>query len=101
MNIPSLLTRTVERFPHHPALVYGQRRWTYGEWMARILRFAGALSDLGVPPSDRVAFYRTASEAAVTTYFACQLLGAIAVPINFRLASAEVAYILEDSGARV
>ena len=69
--------------------------------MARIRRFARALSNLGVRPSDRVAFYLTASEASVTTYFACQLLGAVAVPVNFRLAQDEVAYILEDSGACV
>jgi fatty-acyl-CoA synthase len=101
MNVPTLLARTVERFPDRPALAYGSHRWTYAEWMARIRRFARALAGLGVRPSDRVAFYLTASEASVTTYFACQLLGAVAVPVNFRLAPAEVAYILQDSGACV
>jgi long-chain acyl-CoA synthetase len=101
MNIPVLLTRTVQRFPHQPALAHGGRRWTYAEWLARIRRFAQALSDLGVRPSDRVAFYLTTSEASVTTYFACQTLGAVAVPVNFRLAPAEVAYIVEDAGACV
>ena len=101
MNIPSLLTRTVERFPHYPALVYEGRRWTYAQWYARMGRLADALSQLGVRPSDRVAFYVDTSEQSVTTYFACQRLGAAAVPINFRLAPGEVAHILRDSGARV
>lgn len=101
MNIPTLLFRTVERFPEHTALVYEGRRWTYSEWFARVRRFAQALSDLGVRPSDRIAFYLNSSEASVTTYFACQLLGAAPVPLNFRFAAAEVAYILQDSGARV
>ena len=101
MNIPTLLERTVERFPHHPALVYEGRGWTYSQWFARIGRLAEALSALGVRPSDRVAFYVNTSEASVTTYFACQLLGAAAVPVNFRLAAGEVAAILLDSGARV
>jgi long-chain acyl-CoA synthetase len=101
VNIPTLLTRTVERFPDRPALMHTGRRWTYRQWYARMGRFADALSALGVRPSDRVAFYVNTSEASVTTYFACQRLGAAAVPINFRLAPREVAYILEDSGARV
>ena len=52
-------------------------------------------------PTDRVAFYVSTSETSVTTYFACQLLGAVTVPLNFRLAAGEVAHILQDSGARV
>jgi fatty-acyl-CoA synthase len=101
VNVPALLGRTVERFPHQLALVHEDRSWTYEEWIARIRRLSQALSDVGVRPTDRVAFYLTPSEASVTTYFACQLLGAVAVPINFRLAAAEVAYILDDSGACV
>lgn len=101
MHIGRLLEASVERYPHHTALIYEDRRWTYLEWLGRIRRFAQALSDLGVRPGDRVAFYVTTSENSVTTYFACQLLGAIAVPLNFRLAPAEAAYIIRDSGARV
>ena len=63
-------------------------------------RFAQGLADLGVRPSDRVAFYVTTSENSVTTYFACQLLCAVACP-NFRLAAGEAAVVLQDSGARV
>ncbi|MGI8778970.1 MAG: class I adenylate-forming enzyme family protein [Solirubrobacteraceae bacterium] len=101
MNIPALLLRTVERFPDGAALVHAGRRWTYAEWLGRVSRLAHALSELGVRPSDRVAFYVHTSEASVTTYFACQLLGAAAVPLNFRLAAGEVRHILRDSGARV
>jgi acyl-CoA synthetase (AMP-forming)/AMP-acid ligase II len=101
MNIANILAQAVERYPQHWALVFESRRWTYAEWYARICRFAQALADLGVRPSDRVAFYVSTSEASVTTYFACQLLGAVAVPINFRLSPGEVAYILQDSGARI
>ncbi|MCW2241659.1 class I adenylate-forming enzyme family protein [Azospirillum canadense] len=101
MNIAFLLVQSTERYPDHTALVFENRRWTYAQWLARISRFAQALSDLGVRPQDRVAFYVSTSEASATTYFACQLLGAVAVPMNFRLAAGEVAHILQDSGARV
>ncbi|MEC5322195.1 class I adenylate-forming enzyme family protein [Aurantimonas sp. A3-2-R12] len=91
----------MDRYPGHPALIFENRRWTYAEWFARIRRFAQALSDIGVRASDRVAFYVSTSENSVTTYFACQLLGAVAVPLNYRLAAGEAAYVIQDSGARV
>lgn len=101
MHIARLLEASVDRYPHHTALVFEDRRWSYAEFHARIRRFAQALEDLGVRPRDRVAFYVSTSEASVTTYFACQILGAVAVPLNFRLSPGEAAYILQDSGARV
>ena len=101
MDFASLFRSTVERYPERLALVYGEKRWTYREWFGRVGRFSQALSDLGVRPGDRVAFYVSTSENSVTTYFACQLLGAIAVPLNYRLAAGEVRHVLSDSGARV
>lgn len=101
MDIATVFQQPVERYPDHVALVCEDRRWSYAEWHARVGRFAQALADLGVRPGDRVAFYVSTSENSVTTYFACQLLGAVAVPIDFRLSPGEVAYILQDSGARI
>ncbi len=101
MDIASIFVQSAERYPDHTALIFEDRRWTYTTWHARVRRFAQGLADLGVRPSDRVAFYVTTSENSVTTYFACQMLGAVAVPLNFRLAAGEAAYVLQDSGARV
>ena len=101
MDIASIFVQAAERYPDHTALIFENRRWTYREWHARVRRFAQGLADLGVRPSDRVAFYVTTSENSVTTYFACQLLSAVAVPLNFRLAAGEAAVVLQDSGARV
>ncbi|MCU9848243.1 long-chain fatty acid--CoA ligase [Defluviimonas sp. WL0024] len=101
MHIARLLEASADRYPDHLALIFEDRRWTYAEWLGRVRRFAQALSDLGVRPGDRVAFYVSTSENSVTTYFACQMLGAVAVPMNFRLSPGEAAYILQDSGARV
>jgi fatty-acyl-CoA synthase len=101
MDITTTLQHAVDRYPQHTALVFEDRRWSYEAWYGRIARFAQALADLGVRPGDRVAFYVSTSEHSVTTYFACQLLGAVAVPLNFRLSPGEVAYILQDSGARI
>ncbi|HEV7367477.1 long-chain-fatty-acid--CoA ligase [Arenibaculum sp.] len=101
MDIATIFLQSAERYPDHLALVFERRRWTYRQWHDRVARFAQALADLGVRPGDRVAFYVSTSESSVTTYFACQLLSAVAVPLNFRLAPAEVEYIVRDSGARV
>jgi acyl-CoA synthetase (AMP-forming)/AMP-acid ligase II len=101
MHIARILEASVERYPNHTALVFEDRRWTFLEWHDRVRRFAQALSDLGVRPGDRVAFYVSTSENSVTTYFACQVLGAVAVPLNFRLSPGEAAYVIKDSGARV
>ena len=101
LTIASMLLRTVERHAEREALVYAGRRWTYEAWNARVNRTAHALAGLGVRPYDRVALFLPANEATATLYFACQKLGAVAVPVNFRLAPGEVAHILRDSGARV
>ncbi|TAL84178.1 MAG: AMP-dependent synthetase [Candidimonas sp.] len=101
MNIASLLNRSVDRYPDAIALVFDQRRWSYAQWNIRINRVAEALVDLGVRPFDRVALYLSTGEASVTVYFACQKIGAVVVPMNFRLAAGEVAHILQDSGARL
>src|SRR3546814_689084 len=58
-------------------------------------------SDLGFRPFDRLALYLFTGEASATAYFACQKIGAVAVPMNFRLAAGELAHILRDSGARL
>src|SRR5438552_7004272 len=101
MDIASIFIQEADRYPAHAAFIFENRRWTYREWYARVCRFAQGLADLGVRPSDRVAFYVTTSENSVTTYFATQMLGAVAVPLNFRLAAGEVVYTLADPGARV
>ncbi len=101
MNIAQILRASVERNPDRLALVFGYRRWTYAAWFARIERMARALRKLGVRPGDRVALFLWSSEFSVTSYFACQLLGAVAVPLNHRLSASEAAFIIEDSGARV
>jgi len=97
----SMLLRTVERHHDREAVVYGARRWTYATWNARVNRTAHALAELGVRPHDRVALFMHTNEATVTLYLACQKLGAVAVPLNYRLSTGEVAHVLQDSGARL
>jgi fatty-acyl-CoA synthase len=101
LTVATVLLRTVERHPDRQALVHGDRSWSYCAWNRRVNRAAHALSELGIRPFDRVALCLRAGEPAATVYFACQKLGAVAVPMNFRLAPPEIAHILRDSGARL
>lgn len=100
LTIASMVTQTVERHPDREALVSDGKRWTYLEWNCRINQAANVLAALGIRAYDRVAIFIHSGEAAATVFLACQKLGAIAVPVNFRLSAGELAHILTDSGAR-
>ncbi|CAN5715860.1 long-chain fatty acid--CoA ligase [soil metagenome] len=81
------------------ALIDGETRLTYRELDRRTDQLACRLRELGVRQGDRVAVLLFNSAAFVETLLATAKLGAIFVPVNFRLSPAEVAYILTDSGA--
>jgi acyl-CoA synthetase (AMP-forming)/AMP-acid ligase II len=83
------------------ALVDGDSRITYAEFDRRTDQLARALRQLGVRRGDRVAALLVNSAAFLETLFATAKLGAVFVPINFRLAPPEVTYLLADSGAEV
>jgi fatty-acyl-CoA synthase len=85
--------------PHRPALVEGERTVTYAELADRTARLASVLAERGVRPGDRVAYLGVNAISVFETYFATWLLGAIAAPLNYRLAAAEIRYMLADSGA--
>jgi fatty-acyl-CoA synthase len=79
------------------ALIHDEQRWTYGEVAERVTRLASALQARGVAPGDRVAYLGPNHPGFVETMFATGELGAIFVPINTRLAAAELASILRDA----
>jgi len=100
VDVGFLFEQTVERHPGRTALVYGGRRWSYRDWAERVHGCAQGLLSLGVRRGDRVALFLATSEASATAYLATQLVGAVAVPLNFRLAAGEIAQIGADSGSR-
>ena len=81
--------------------VFRDRRRVWSETADRVARIAGGLSEAGVQPGDRVAILALNSDRYFELLYAIPWLGAVMVPINTRLATPEVQYILEDSGARV
>src|ERR1700691_1857173 len=96
----------VNHIPRHahtkPAAVYLRfrgRSITWSQLEQRITVVAAAMARRGVGAGDRVAILMTNRPEFLETMFAVNALGAIAVPINFRLAPDEIAFILTDSGA--
>ena len=81
------------------ALVFDGVQRTHAELHERAARVAGALAARGVRAGDRVAMLLQNGLEFPETMLACHRLGAIAVPINFRLTQSEIDYILADSGA--
>lgn len=85
--------------PHRRALTFEGTTRTYRELQERIDRLAGALRRDGVCRGDRVAFLGLNQPAFLETMFATSRLGAIFVPLNFRLTGPELAFIIDDAGA--
>ncbi|EMR04945.1 Long-chain-fatty-acid--CoA ligase [Bhargavaea cecembensis DSE10] len=75
--------------------------WTYGTLNEKANRYANALLDKGVQKGDRVGILMFNSLEYFAVYFAVAKIGGIAVRINFRLETEELAYILNDSGSTV
>ena len=96
-----LLERSLRVFPQRVAVIDGDARWTYLRFAEEIGRLAGALRRAGIRRGDRVAVLLPNTAVHLAATFAMPLLEAPLVSINTRLAPAEIAYILEHSGARV
>ena len=87
--------------PDKVALVEDDRRVTFLELNRRANRVARALTALGCEPGDRVAVMKHNSIEGFEISSGNRKVGLVGVPVNFRLRGSEVAYILNDSGARV
>ena len=83
------------------AVVCGERRRTYAELGSRCRRLAGALSGLGLSRGDRVGVIGLNSDQYLELYLTVPAAGFVLVPVNSRLAPAEMQAILEDAGVRV
>ncbi|WP_028656964.1 acyl-CoA synthetase [Nocardioides sp. J54] len=94
-----ILARNARRAPDRTALIFEDSSRTFAELDERTNRLANALADRGVGHGDKVAVLMYNRLEVVESFFACQKLGACPVPVNFRLAPSELAYILADSDA--
>jgi acyl-CoA synthetase (AMP-forming)/AMP-acid ligase II len=87
--------------PDELAVRYGSRQWTWAQWRDRIGRLAAALTAAGIHRGDRIAFLDKNHPACLEATFAAASLGAAVAILNWRLSEDELAYALQDSGARI
>ena len=101
VNLSSFIRYHATRTPQRLAIVYQDQRVSFAELLARIENTAGYLAARGVGPDDVVAVMMKNSIAFVEIAFAVSHLGAVFLPINFRLAADEVEYIAGNAGAKL
>jgi fatty-acyl-CoA synthase len=105
MNIPltpiRFLRYAQQQFPSKTAVVCGEQRLTYAQFAERVWRLAGAIGKFGINPGDRVAFLSANCHRLLEAYYGVLEAGGVLLPLNIRLAPAELAFILNDSGAKL
>jgi len=83
------------------AVVDGDLRFSYEQFFDRCDRWSAALQGLGVQPGDRVATIAPNTHAQLAAFYAVPQIGAVLVPVNYRLSASDFAYIVNHSGSSV
>jgi len=100
-TIVDVIKRNATIFPDRAAFVFGDQRISHADYARRVERLAAALSALGVVAGDRIAVLSENNPEFVDLYGAAAWLGAILVPINWRLSADEIAYIVGDAAPKL
>lgn len=100
MNIGYHLTQAARRWPAKTAIIFEGRRWSYLEFDRLANRAANAFAAAGVGKGDRVAFITWNLPEQVAGFYGLLKIGAIPVPVNYRLAANELKFIIENAGAK-
>src|SRR5690349_20203381 len=96
-SLVEMLHGSVDNAGSHEAVVeVGGPRLTYRELWERAARVAGGLRDLGIERGDRVAIRLGNSANWCVAFWAVQMAGAIAVPVNTRFTESEAEYVIQD-----
>lgn len=99
MHLASLIDLAAARYPEAEAIIDGDRRLTYHAWQTRIRRVAHALHARGIRPGDHVVFLLKNRLEHATAYWACQRIGAIATPLNWRWSAGDISFCVQDAEA--
>jgi len=88
-------------YPDYEAVVDRDHRFTYRSFFDRCDRWSSALQSLGVRQGDRVAYISSNTHAQLESFYAVPQIGAVLVPVNYRLTAADFLYLIQHSGSRV
>src|SRR5258708_20615645 len=93
--------RARKLYANREAVVDRELRLTYEQFFNRCDRWSSCLQKLGVAQNDRVAYIAPNTHAQLESFYAVPQIGAVLVPVNYRLTPDDFAYLINHSGARV
>src|ERR1700757_4957989 len=93
--------RSRQLYPEREAVVDGDLRLSYEKFFERCDAWSAALEALGVKQGDRVAYIAPNTHAQLESFYAVPQIGAVLVPLNYRLTPDAFAYIIGHSGSKV
>lgn len=96
----SFLARSAAVYPGKPAVIHGDRTFTYAEFYARCRRLASALARRGIGLGDTVAIVSPNVPALLEAHYGVPMAGAVLNPLNYRLDAKSIAFILEHGEAK-
>jgi long-chain acyl-CoA synthetase len=97
MNVAELLERSARYHADRPALVAGDRTWTYRELDRATATLAGGFAALGLVPGDRIGFHLPNIAEFPLAYYAAQKAGLVPLSLNVTYVKDEIAYIVGDA----
>jgi long-chain acyl-CoA synthetase len=96
-----IVERNARLHPDRLAFAFDGKRITHADYLARVERLAAGLARAGIAPGDRIAILSQNNLEFVDLYGAAARLGAIVVPINWRLSAEEIAYVAADAAPKI
>ncbi|MEW5890028.1 MAG: AMP-binding protein [Pseudomonadota bacterium] len=100
LDLGRTFLQSVERSPNALAIVDGELRLTYAEWFEVIRRVGAGLQQAGLQRGDHLLVVLQNRWEMATLHWACQFLGVIVTPINWRAKPEEIDYCVTDAGAK-
>jgi len=101
LDLGKTFLQSAERSPNALAMVDGDIRWTYSEWLLRIGALQRTLAQLGLKHGDHLVSVLQNRQEAATLHWACQFSGVVMTPLNWRAKPEEVQFALQDSAAKI
>jgi len=101
LTVYDMIARAAALHGGHPAVIQGERQWTFRQLLERIDALAAGLAGLGLAKGDRVCILAQNDVAYLDLYGACARQGIVVYPINWRLTAEEVERVLERAAPRM
>ena len=100
IDLGATFLSSVDRFPEAIAITYQNKHLNYSNWLNKISSLAISLKKMGLRKGDRLMTLLPNTFEACTIHWACQLIGIVIVPINWRVKSEEIIFFLKNSKSR-